>query len=162
MVVIRLQKGFTFVELMIVVVIVGILAGVTVPLGALWISQARISGVEGEIAVAVGKAKGSAIRNQFGVVANNPVTTICIDQDGLLTVLESTAANLPSCDTATGNEVWRAELSSKVELSVAGNALACLCFNSIGVLTDTGCASCELNNRLTLTSGSRSETVFLN
>ena len=57
---IRLEKGFTFVELMIVVVIVGILAGVTVPLGALWISQARISGVEGEIAVAVGKAKGSA------------------------------------------------------------------------------------------------------
>lgn len=156
------SRGFTLPELLIVIAMVGILIGITLPLGRHWIIGANISSVEGELSIAVGKAKSAAIRNQFSVVENEPVTAICLSVDQILTVLESTVDTLPSCSDGTGNEVWRSNLSDNVQLSINNTSLQCMCFSSMGTLTDNNCAACQTDGRLTLTAGSKSETIFIN
>ena len=57
------QKGFTMVELMVVVVIVGVLASVAVPLYSKYIKNARITEATGRISEVVTASKAWAIEN---------------------------------------------------------------------------------------------------
>jgi prepilin-type N-terminal cleavage/methylation domain-containing protein len=57
------QKGFTMVELMVVVVIVGVLAAVAVPMYSKYIKNARVSEATGKIGEVVTAAKAWAIEN---------------------------------------------------------------------------------------------------
>ncbi len=65
------QKGFTMVELMVVVVIVGVLAAVAVPMYTKYIKNARVSEATGKIGEVVTSAKAWAIENQNA--AGNPI-----------------------------------------------------------------------------------------
>ncbi len=65
------QKGFTMVELMVVVVIVGVLAAVAVPMYSKYIKNARVSEATGKIGEVVTAAKAWAIENPN--TAGNPI-----------------------------------------------------------------------------------------
>ena len=57
------QKGFTMVELMVVVVIVGVLAAVAVPLYGKYVKNARVSEATGRIGEIVTASKAWAVEN---------------------------------------------------------------------------------------------------
>ena len=65
------QKGFTMVELMVVVVIVGVLAAVAVPMYSKYVKNARVSEATGKIGEVVTAAKAWAIENPNA--AGNPI-----------------------------------------------------------------------------------------
>jgi prepilin-type N-terminal cleavage/methylation domain-containing protein len=67
----RNQKGFTMIELMVVVVIVGILAAIAIPLYGKYIKNARVSEATGRMGEIVTAAKAWAQENQD--TSGNPV-----------------------------------------------------------------------------------------
>jgi type IV pilus assembly protein PilE len=67
----RGQKGFTMIELMVVVVIVGILAAIAIPLYGKYIKNARISEASGRVGEIVTSAKAWAQENQDA--SGNPI-----------------------------------------------------------------------------------------
>jgi prepilin-type N-terminal cleavage/methylation domain-containing protein len=67
----RNQKGFTMIELMVVVVIVGILAAIAIPLYGKYIKNSRVTEATGRIGEIVTAAKAYAQENQDG--SGNPI-----------------------------------------------------------------------------------------
>ncbi len=65
------QKGFTMIELMVVVVIVGILAAIAIPIYGKYIKNARVTEATGRIGEIVTAAKAYGQENQNGV--GNPL-----------------------------------------------------------------------------------------
>ncbi|MBU0741227.1 prepilin-type N-terminal cleavage/methylation domain-containing protein [bacterium] len=65
------QRGFTMVELMVVVVIVGVLAAVAVPMYSKYVKNARVSEATGKIGEVITAAKAWAIENPN--TAGNPI-----------------------------------------------------------------------------------------
>ncbi len=65
------QKGFTMIELMVVVVIVGILAAIAVPLYGKYVKNARVSECTGRMGEVITAAKAWAQENQDA--AGNPL-----------------------------------------------------------------------------------------
>jgi len=64
------QKGFTMIELMVVVVIVGILAAIAIPLYGKYVKNARVTECTGRIGEIITAAKAWAQENQDG--SGNP------------------------------------------------------------------------------------------
>jgi len=64
------QKGFTMIELMVVVVVVGILAAIAIPIYGKYIKNARVSEATGRIGEIVTASKAWAQENQDA--AGNP------------------------------------------------------------------------------------------
>lgn len=65
------QQGFTMIELMVVVVIVGILAGIAIPLYAKYTKNARISEATGRIGEIITAAKAYAQENEDQITGNH-------------------------------------------------------------------------------------------
>jgi len=160
--VVRRSHGYSLVELMVVVAMVGILAGATLPLGSLWVNGAKLAKVEGALTQAVGKAKSAAIRNSHNTVAGQPVAMVCLTNTEL-SVRQSSNSAGPSCGvTPTGFETWRAELLSEVSISSGDDAVSCICFNSYGMLNTAGaCSGCLSDNPVNLEVGSKNESLYI-
>ncbi|MDO9695046.1 MAG: prepilin-type N-terminal cleavage/methylation domain-containing protein [Candidatus Latescibacteria bacterium] len=58
------QKGFTMIELMVVVVIVGVLAAIAVPMYGKYVKNARLTEATSRIGEVVTAAKSWAIENE--------------------------------------------------------------------------------------------------
>ena len=156
--------GYTLTELIIVLAITSILLGATIPLGSFWINNSRITFVSGELSHALGKAIGGALRNEGGSTADEPAAAVCISSDNVLTVLEATATETPSCSTPEGNEVWRTQLSDRVEITSQSNAVSCVCFTSRALLTtNSQCGVClaATESSVDLSIGDKNETLFI-
>ena len=156
--------GYTMTELMIVLAITSILLGATIPLGSFWINNSRITFVSGELSHALGKAIGSALRNEGGRTVDEPAAAVCISSANDLTVLEATLTDTPSCSTSVGNEVWRTQLSDRVEITNLSNAVSCMCFTSRALLTTNDqCGVClsSTQSSVDLSIGDKNETLFI-
>jgi type IV pilus assembly protein PilA len=92
------QKGFTLIELMIVVAIVGILAAVAIPAYQDYLIRARVSEGMGLAAaakttVAENAAAGTALANGYTApAATASVTSVAIAADGTVTITYTAAA----------------------------------------------------------------------
>ena len=64
------EKGFTMIELMVVVVIVGVLAAISIPLYGKYVKNARVTECTGRIGEIITASKAWAMENQDG--SGNP------------------------------------------------------------------------------------------
>lgn len=162
------QKGFNLIELMIAVLFLGIFALGAISIGGGWINEADITKAEGDLNMAIGKAKAASLRNLMVATDDNPVVAICISNQNILTVLEGTAGASPECQTPTGTEIWRTQLDEGISLFEQGVgddgqaiAIQCMCFDNKALLTETSCAACTTTSNVMLMAGSKDENFSI-
>lgn len=89
------SSGFTLVELMLVVAIMGILFGIALPAFSDWVRGAKVRSVTSDLYASVIKARSEAIkRNRDIVLAPNPTWADgwTVKQSGVATVLDQRQA----------------------------------------------------------------------
>ena len=126
----RHSKGFTIVELMIVIGIIAILCGIAIPGFMGWLPKHRIQSSALDVQAAIGLAKQTAIKENTNVVlsldtvSEKYVSFIDLDEDGI---------------QDAGEQTIRAKaMSPGVNLnstSIAGDKLI---FNSRGLVNSSG------------------------
>lgn len=156
----RSQRGFTLVELMVTIAILGILLMVGLPLTRAWIDRTRADSAAASLKTAIFDARVIALRNPNNQLASDVATRACIDSttnqiNVILLDLNSTA----SCNDTTGYQVIKSlPFAEGVTFKQGTTSISCVAFNSNGLLNTTSCAA-TLN---TFTVGKNSETADVN
>jgi prepilin-type N-terminal cleavage/methylation domain-containing protein len=138
-------SGFTLIELMVTVVLVGILALTALPMTSNWILETRLAQTQSELQQAIALARAAAMRNPKGFVSSKPVAVVCfIDNKQLEVRLVKNdsyagdycaAAALP----AAAETLWQTALKSTVELTQANTTLSYIQFDTRGRLVSSNC-----------------------
>lgn len=166
------HRGFTLIEVMIVIALIAFIAVIGAPLGGGWVRQADLLEVEGDLTQAFGQARAAAMRNLPGVTGADPVAVVCVSNTGALEVrvgqrdfaVATPVLTLPSCTALSGEVIWQTQLDTDVALTYNGTAFSCACFSSQGLLTTTAsqCTACINQHTLLATvSGGTHETLSL-
>ena len=92
------QKGFTLIELMIVVAIIGILAAIAIPQYQNYIAKSQVSRVMGETSSVKTSVENCALAGK--VTGATASTTVCSLED-----LGMTASNIQGAGAATGTAI---------------------------------------------------------
>lgn len=124
-------KGFTLIELMVVLVIVAALAAAALPFTNAWVEGVRQSNARSQVSQAVGVAQGLAMRNPRGALQGQAISRMTIAQ-GQVTVRDLGAAAV----------VWQASLGEGVAVlnEKTGQPLTCVEWDSRGaVVVANGC-----------------------
>lgn len=157
----RNQSAFTLIELLTVIAIVGVLAGISVPAASFWLDRSKVISATGNLKEAIGYAKGAAVRN-FGVASSGvPVSAVCISETNELRVLEGTTTDAPDCTSTTMTALWSTRMNSDVEVTDNGEAVQCLCFNSTAILTTNQCSSCQADPVVSIGVDELNENLYI-
>ncbi|MCA9583001.1 MAG: type II secretion system protein [Myxococcales bacterium] len=98
----RIKSGFTLIELMVVVAIVGILAAIAVPVFSGYVNRAKAS--EAINFIGIIRLRQESYRSEFGQYADAPVAT---DSTAGLTFTPTTVPGaLPTMWPSTGVSAW--------------------------------------------------------
>lgn len=157
------NAGFTLIELMIVVLIVGLMLLVAAPFTSAWTDSATLTRGEGVVIQAIGRAKAAAQRNEGGVSSDRAAAAVCVSATNTISVLVANVATGADC-TPTGDLLWSVNLPTNFDvgrtdailLSAGTNGL---CFNNRGLKVSPAAMACDLDDNLTLAVGAESATI---
>lgn len=156
---VREGAGFTLVELMVTLAIVGLLAALALPFSLRWMDSDRQLQARGMLTEGVGQARALALRNPHGQGRGAPVACLRLDPDAP----QLEVARLPAgagCDA--GRVVWSGSLHASLRLRDAGTGapFRCVAFDSRGAHADPAQApDCTQANRLQVVGRDESEAL---
>ena len=121
------QRGFSLVEMMVVVAIIGILALVAAPFSTRWQQNADVRAASASLELAFGRAKALALRNPSGAYeslsgASQPSSGVKL-VDGIILVCSGSPI-AGGCAVGGSNLVWADQLPDGVNISVNGLRLS--------------------------------------
>lgn len=161
MAMIKMNRGFTLIEMVTVLAVSTILLATTIPLGGFWIESAKLSSTKGEMSHGIGKAIATALRNEQALDSASPASALCLSPTNQLSVLQANSSELPNCAASTGTTVWTSSIPENIEVTDNINVLQCLCFNPSGLLTNNSCAACTLEPILEMSIGDHAEVLHV-
>ncbi|MNO43262.1 Fimbrial protein precursor [compost metagenome] len=136
------HAGFSLIELMIVVALIGILVGLAAPFTSTWTDSAQVREAEGLLNQGIGRAKAIALRNRFGMIDSQASALLCLSQDNLLSLHE--AASAGSEASCASPQTWSAQLPRRVALQNDGADFDCLALDARALpLGKNGCSTSQ-------------------
>ena len=161
----KYTRGFTLIELMIVVLIAGLLMLVAAPFTSQWSDRAKITEAQGVLNQAVSRAKAAALRNPNGIERVNDTTgrtkiaaAVCPVGVSVQVRVATNSTTPAGCNPRTGTKIWAHKLPSRVTIENSGGTpsfVEGLCFSNRGLIVDT----CESDGNLKINVGATNETV---
>ena len=152
------QLGFTLIETMIIVTIVGILAGLGSAFTVNWVRQAELNTATASLESAINLARSAAIRNETGVVKDKTAGHLCFSNHTLTVHIGGDTSGAESTCSTTSFSLYNFEISSNVTIKAASETdnFKCIAFNNSGQVVTA--AGCTMNSPLTLVNAGGSET----
>jgi prepilin-type N-terminal cleavage/methylation domain-containing protein len=137
--VVAINRGFTMVELMVVIAIIGIFAVVAAPYTATWRQDADVRAASSTLELAYGKAKALALRNPVqayetsagvreiasGIKIENNVLMVCVG-----------APTAAGCTAGGAAVVWSGDLPDGIAVTVNNVQLSSLGLDNTGQSID--------------------------
>lgn len=150
------QLGVTFVEMMVVLLIVGLIAAAASPSTSAWVDGARVDEGIAALDEAVGRAKAAAMRNTAKIIGEQaPASKLCFSESKVSLVIPTSPGDSLTCDLTP---VWSTTLSSSVSVKIADLDWVCSCFNNKGLIVKpVVCNTCSDLLKFKFQSGAQSE-----
>lgn len=126
------QQGLTLIELMVVITLLGILAGMGAQLGGAWLNSAKVSKGQATLQHAFSAAKSAALQNPQARTAQEVAAALCLGSSAVFTVLG---------EDCTSPSIWSGRLDTGVSVQL-GAGQTCVGLSSTGVpVIGTNCGT---------------------
>ncbi|NKF21172.1 pilus assembly FimT family protein [Solimonas marina] len=157
----RAAAGFTLIELMIVIAIVGLMLVLGAPLTRAWVVSTQLHDAQAQIGQAYARGKAMALRNPGGVSDSLAATIVCLSGTTLSLYAASDSNTAAAC---SGTATWSTEIADSVSVQApSGTAFTCVAFDNrsraISASASDGGNSCSTGNGFTLTKESGTVTA---
>lgn len=119
------ERGFTLIEMMIVILIIGLLAIATSPFTGAWSDSANIHKAHGELDQATRYARAAALRNEAGATGGQPASRVIVD-----------GSSVKVCKSLTGacaDTWWQSRLPSGVAIDFPSGMPSEVVFDNKGL-----------------------------
>ena len=155
----RPQRGFTLIELMIVLLIMAMIVLVAAPFTRAWSSSARLTEGKGIMMQAVGRAIALSQRNPMGVDNNFTAAALCVANNVVTVYQPINSVTSARCNPVIGNLVWSRALPVDLEVKRVDDSpfVSGFCFSNRGILETWNCNN---SSTLNLTAGSEDENAI--
>lgn len=119
----QMQKGFTLIELMIVVAIIGILAAVAIPQYQNYVAKSQITRVVGELSALKSAAEVAVTEGKEVVLTETEVGTDFDTKASLGYTTSSLLSNLTVADSTAATVSWTGILGGQAAAAVKGTTV---------------------------------------
>mgnify|MGYP000570674667 FL=1 len=152
------QLGFTLIETMIIVAIIGVLAVLGSGFTVNWVRQAELNTATTSLESAINLTKSAAIRNATGVVGDQTSGHLCLSNHTLIVHIGGDEDETGTESTCSTTSLYNFKISSNIIIKAASETdnFKCIAFNNSGQVVTA--AGCTMNSPLTLVNAGGSET----